>query len=183
MGITLGSLKNVMKLVAARFLAFVLFQLCGAEPFPGDSPPRSSDPLIQALVDNNVAAAHALLDDGANADSHEVITPLYAAQEYVKNNRQRHKIMRRLLSLGAGVDRPTLDGSTTLMLAAQHGDFRSTELLIEHGADPLRVNGHGYNALGVAIESRNSDLADQLREYKIHVRRNDSPALSRMRIC
>mmetsp|Transcript_40163 Transcript_40163/g.66667 ORF Transcript_40163/g.66667 Transcript_40163/m.66667 type:complete len:172 (+) Transcript_40163:1-516(+) len=147
------------------FPIWLIITFCAADPFPHAVPPHSSDPVIQALVENDVSVALSLLDSGADADGFEVITPLYAAQEYVKNTRQRHKIMRRLLRLGAGVDRPTLDGSTTLMLAAQHGDFRSAEILLEHGADPLRANEHGYNAIGIAEESGNADLADQLREH------------------
>ena len=128
-------------------------------------PPPSSSPLVQALIENDVVLAGSLLDKGADPDAYDVITPLYAAQEYVRSSRQRHAIMRRLLDKGASVDRPTADGSTTLMLAASEGDMRSAQLLLDHGADPLRTNQAGYSAIGSAFFSEQPDVASMLQDH------------------
>ena len=64
-------------------------------------PPESTVPLIQALVDENLTLAHAIIDDGADLEARDVITPLYAAQEYVRSSKQRHTLLRKLLGRGA----------------------------------------------------------------------------------
>eukprot|EP00966_Prymnesium_polylepis_P291854 6740705-Prymnesium_polylepis.2 len=51
------------------------------------------------------------------------------------------------------------------MLAAYHGDMRSAHLLLEHGADPLRRNDAGYNAIDAATQSNNGELVEVLREF------------------
>ena len=51
------------------------------------------------------------------------------------------------------------------MLAAYHGDVRSAQLLLEHGADPLRKNDAGYNAMAAAVQGGNQELAEVLREF------------------
>jgi uncharacterized protein len=128
-------------------------------------PSQSTIPLVQALVEGNVSLANSLLDAGADPNALDVIRPLYAAQEYVSSRRPRRTIMSRLLRLGADVDGTTLDGTTTLMLAAYHGDVKCAELLLSHGADPLKRNDQGYDAVQAAAQSGNSELAEMLREY------------------
>ena len=95
---------------------------CFGQP---EIPPPSSSPLIQSLIQNDVVLAGQLLSDGADPNAWDVITPLYAAQEYVRSSRKRHAIMKRMISAGAIVDATTADGSTPLMLAASEGDMRS----------------------------------------------------------
>ena len=56
--------------------------------------------------------ALSLLDGGADLNARDVITPLYAAQEYVRSSKQRHSLLRRMLRRGAHVDGPTQDGTT-----------------------------------------------------------------------
>lgn len=51
------------------------------------------------------------------------------------------------------------------MLAAYHGDVRSANLLLEHGADPLRQNKAGFHAVDAATQSNNLELAEMLREF------------------
>ncbi|KAL1522358.1 hypothetical protein AB1Y20_017350 [Prymnesium parvum] len=155
---------------AAAVCRALLLLACApvSEAVPGvhtSGPPESTVPLIQALVEERVSDAFALIDGGADVDAKDVIMPLYAAQEYVRSSRSRHQLLRRMLREGAQVDQPTLDGSTTLMLAAYHGDVRSSTLLLEYGADPLRANNAGYNALSAATEGNHFELAEMLREH------------------
>merc|ERR1712054_607760 len=116
-------------------------------------------------VGEKVQAAYSLIDSGVDLDALDVITPLYAAQEYVRSSKQRHALLKRMLNKGAAVDGPTQDGTTTLMLASYHGDVRSAHLLLEHGADPLRKNNAGYDAMAAASQSNNLELAETLREF------------------
>ena len=118
----MASLPQPARLYSPPTIVWLCFtvHMAGAADFvPGERPPPSSVPLIQALIDDDLDAAHALLDGGADVNAYDVITPLYAAQEYVRRTRERHRMIRRLLKLGAEVDRPTKDDSTVLMLAAQ----------------------------------------------------------------
>merc|ERR1712217_50803 len=166
--IMVGSLPQPARLYSPPSIVWLCFtvHMAGAADFvPGERPPPSSVPLIQALIDDDLDAAHALLDGGADVNAYDVITPLYAAQEYVMRSRERHRMIRRLLKLGAEVDRPTKDDSTVLMLAAQAGDFRSVEMLLDRGANPLLQNEQGYSALSVARVSGNDDIVDQIHEH------------------
>ena len=106
-------------LVALLVVASALGHLPGQH---ANGPPESHVALIQALVDEDLSRFRELLDaDRSQVNAVDVITPLYAAQEYVRSSRQRHDVLRKLLKAGALPDQPTQDGSTTLMLAAYHG--------------------------------------------------------------
>jgi hypothetical protein len=112
--------RSAIAIVLAA-LSASLAQLPGQQANGGA---ESISPLIQALVDDNVTLANLLLDAGADVAVLDTITPLYAAQEYVSKRKARHAMLRRLLAAGSPVDQTTQDGTTTLMLAAYHGDAR-----------------------------------------------------------
>ena len=157
----------------AQLLALALCPLTSADEPPLvktvvstlDDPPPSSSPLIKAIIDNDAKLALRLITDGVDVNAYDVITPLYAAQEYVHNTRTRHKLVDRLLRAGARADTPTRDGSTPLMLAAEQGDVRSSDMLLARGADPLRTNEGGYSAIGAAFFSGHNELARMLQEH------------------
>ena len=93
----------------------LLLWVAPVDSLPGvhtTGPAESTVPLIQALVDENLTLAHSLVDGGANLDARDVITPLYAAQEYIRSSKQRHALLRKLLGRVAAVDSPTQDGTT-----------------------------------------------------------------------
>ena len=124
-------------MVAALLVIAAATQLPGQHAY---GPSTALFPIIEALVNDNETAVEEQLAAGADLNVLDVITPLYACQEYVRNSKKRHRLLRRLLRAGALPDMPTNDGSTTLMLAAYHGDVRSVQMLLDHGADPLRKN-------------------------------------------
>ena len=152
-----------MRRVAAAGCGLTLLCLAHA-PLPGQhavGPTESKVPLIEALVSEDLGRAHRLMEsEPSQLNALDVITPLYAAQEYVRSSKQRHETLRRLLKAGALPDQPTNDGSTPLMLAAYHGDVRSAQILLEHGADPLRKNGQGHHAISAAQNGRHAELAE-----------------------
>jgi len=126
---------------------------------------ESSSPLIRALVKNDVKLANKLLDEGADASFHEVVTPLYVAQQHVKNGKERHAMLRRLIALGAKAGQGTEDGSTPLILAALEGDAGSVQILLEHGAAPLDENEQGYNAIMAAEHGDHMDVVSMLQNH------------------
>jgi ankyrin repeat protein len=150
-------------------IAVALLSAVAAGSLPGQHPVGQADSyveLIQALVDEKLDRFDELLNSGTeDPNGLDVITPLYAAQEYVRSSKRRHAILRQLLRAGAHVDGLTQDGSTTLMLAAYHGDVRSAQVLLNHGADPLRKNNQGYNAFDAAKHGRHSELAEMMTEF------------------
>ncbi|XP_044153104.1 fibronectin type 3 and ankyrin repeat domains protein 1 [Bufo gargarizans] len=54
-------------------------------------------------------------------------------------------------------------GFTPLMVAAQRGDLRIVQLLIDHGADINQVNGSGKNSLMLACFSGHLEVVEYLR--------------------
>tara|TARA_B110001452_G_scaffold246505_1_gene231868 strand:+ start:78 stop:581 length:504 start_codon:yes stop_codon:yes gene_type:complete len=143
-------------------LASVPTQLPGQHP-TGQA--ESYSPLIQALVDGDVPKAEELIAAGADVAALDVITPLYAAQEYVQNKKARFRVMKKLLKAGAPVDQATQDNTTTLMLAAYHGDMKSVQLLLDEGADPLLTNHMMANSINAARSGNHHELAEQLLEH------------------
>ena len=125
----------------------------------------SSPPLIQALVDDDASRALELIAAGEDVSVLDIVTPLYAAQEYLRSHAQRRSVLRRLIESGAAVDQTTQDGTTTLMLAAYQGDARSAQLLLDAGADPTRRNDGGHSAVLAAEQGGHLELAEQLREH------------------
>ena len=124
---------------------------------------------IQALADNDGARALEMIAAGDHpVDAIDVITPLFAALEYVMASRLRHRVVRALLKAGAPVDQTTIDGSTPLMLAAYRGDLRAAMELLERGADPLRekeVDGNVQTPISAALHANNHEIAELIREY------------------
>eukprot|EP00966_Prymnesium_polylepis_P291853 6740705-Prymnesium_polylepis.1 len=109
---------------------YLALLVCAApvDAIPGrhtTGPPESTVPLIQALVDANVTLALSLLDGGADLDARDVITPMYAAQEYVRSSKQRHMLLHRMLRRGAPVDGPTQDGTTVRLFLGHCTTFRA----------------------------------------------------------
>ena len=154
--------------MSTRRAAAVVLLATARAALPGQfdvGPADSTSPLIQSLVSDDTARFEQLLAVGADVNVLDVITPLYAAQEYVRNSRQRHAALRRLLRAGAMADGTTQDGSTTLMLAAYHGDVRSAQLLLDHGANPLRENMQGFHAIDAAHKGGHDELGAMLREH------------------
>ena len=154
-----------------NFAALALHLTLTSAPLPGEhavGQSTSTSPLIQALVENRGEAALELIAAGEAVDALDVITPLFAALEYVMASRLRHRVVRALLKAGAPVDQPTIDGSTPLMLAAYKGDMRGAQMLLDAGADPLRekeVDGNVQTPISAALHGNNHEIAELIREY------------------
>jgi ankyrin repeat protein len=73
-------------------------------------------------------------------------------------------IIRSLVSYGADVNRPNVDGQTALMGAAGAGRLDSVELLLELGAKAEPKDKAGHDALSFATIYKHSNIAELLRK-------------------
>jgi ankyrin repeat protein len=56
-------------------------------------------------------------------------------------------------------------GDSLLILAAYHDHPATVRMLLEHGADPDRVNDRGQTALGAAVFRRSAESVASLLEH------------------
>jgi ankyrin repeat protein len=61
-----------------------------------------------------------------------------------------------ILDAGAGIDRPTPEGMTPLIIALDNGAFDTARLLLERGANPHLWDWYGRTALYVAVDAENA---------------------------
>jgi len=106
--------------------------------------------------------ARLLLERGADASVHAPgfghAAPLHSATAS-----RSIEVVRLLLARGVPVDAVQDGGWTPLMSAAHGGDEALAELLLDHGADPLRKADDGSDAVGKAEEAGHVALAARLR--------------------
>jgi ankyrin repeat protein len=123
-------------------------------------------PLMAAALHGQSEMVDCLLRHGADprARNHRGVTPLlWAAREPAK--------VRMLIDRGADANAASDLDNTPLMAAAGSPDAApSVQILLEHGADPLRRNKSGRSALFFAAQSGNSKA---LRLLLDHARQND----------
>ena len=104
---------------------------------------RGQTALMWAAVENNIAAADALLDGGANVHSRSTggFSPLLFAV------RAGHiDMVRTLLAAGASAEETLLDGTSALVLATKNAHYELGALLLVAGANP-NADDQGWTAL------------------------------------
>jgi ankyrin repeat protein len=97
-------------------------------------------PLVSAIDNLDVPLVRAMLDVGAPADLHlkDGRSPLGLALDKVAGDTgDAARIVELLVAHGAGVNRRLPDGRTPLFAAAEAGDIRVINAMLDHGA---RVN-------------------------------------------
>lgn len=100
--------------------------------------------LMLAAIAGDEDACRKLLARGANVEQ-----PGWTAMHYAASGPST-EIVRLLLSKGASVDPQAPNGTTPLMLAAQHAPEATVDLLLERGADPRKRNRRGLQAIDFA---------------------------------
>ena len=73
--------------------------------------------------------------------------------------------VQEILKQGFPVDTDTAQGTTLLMLAAQHGQLELVRLLTEHRANLDAENGEGDTALTLAARAGHVELVDYLLKH------------------
>jgi ankyrin repeat protein len=121
-------------------------------PAPDAWSPDGFTPLHLAVFARNAAAAHALLDAGADVNaiataSFARVTPLGTAAAFGVND-----IAQLLLEAGADVDATADHGFTPLHAAASNGNGELVELLLAHGANRDARNENGQTPVDLAPE-------------------------------
>jgi ankyrin repeat protein len=74
--------------------------------------------------------------------------------------------MRRLIALGADIDQVNRSSGNALMYAAQYGQRRAAELLIQRGANINHRAGKGWSALMVAVLKGRTTMVEFLLENR-----------------
>ncbi|KAK7969962.1 hypothetical protein PG988_009035 [Apiospora saccharicola] len=75
----------------------------------------------------------------------------FAGRMYDSARTGQLDVFEQALPLGLPANMTNEKGDTLLMLAAYHGHADLVELLIQHGADPNRVNDRGQSPLAGAV--------------------------------
>src|SRR5690348_5541678 len=70
-----------------------------------------------------------------------------------------------VIARGVPVNLSGASGDTLLILAAYHDHPATVRMLLEHGADPDRVNDRGQTALGAAVFRRSAESVGVLLEH------------------
>lgn len=101
-------------------------------------------PLMLTAIAGDLEASQQLVARGA-----KVQFPGWSPIHYAASG-PNTRLVQWLLDRGAQVDAESPNGTTPLMLAAQHAPESTVELLIKRGADPRRRNQRGLQALDYA---------------------------------
>lgn len=134
---------------------------------PAAGAPTTAPPPVTGLHDlhtiatrGTVAEIQPCLDAGADVNEPNRVgyTPLTIAA-----SRGDVSITRALLDAGADVDRTDPNGTTALGAAVMsRAPMDVISLLVEHGADPNRVNQRGQSPLDLARKSSSVEIVSLL---------------------
>lgn len=114
--------------------------------------------LMLAAIAGDLDACTSLLERGAQIDK-----PGWAPLHYAASGPDP-RIVRLLLDRGASIDAEAPNGSTALMMAAQHGPEATIELLLARGADTQRRNQRGLQAVDLAEQAGRDWLVERLQK-------------------
>jgi ankyrin repeat protein len=123
--------------------------------------PYDESLLYHAATSGSVEIAKILLENGCdpNVKNSNGYTPLHAASLYSFD-----KVVKALLDYHAKVDEEDNFGNTPLMEAVFNfkNNMTGIKLLIDHGANPNHKNRSNISPLGLAVNSKKSEIVDFL---------------------
>lgn len=114
--------------------------------------------LMLAAIAGDVEACERLIERGAQVDK-----PGWSPLHYAASGPEP-RVVRLLLERGAAIDAEAPNGSTALMMAAQHGPEATIELLLARGADTRRRNQRGLQAIDLADQAGRDWLVERLQK-------------------
>lgn len=120
---------------------------------------KDENALMLAAIKGNLEQVQALIRRKAQVNK-PGWTPLHYAASSTSD--RSPAIVSLLLEHHAYIDASSPNGSTPLMLAAMYGDARSTDILLEAGADPRLVNQIGLNAIDFAQRAGRPAVAEKI---------------------
>ena len=116
--------------------------------------------LMIAAIKGDLASVKLLLDRGARLNQ-----PGWTALHYAASG-QEPKTVEWLLDRGAEIDALSPNGSTPLMLAAQHGSEVSVDLLLARGANMALRNTQNLGAIDFARSGGRDYLVKKLERMQ-----------------
>lgn len=146
-----------------------MFERLRQKLFGGPSRARPDTTLVDAAQRVDVVEVRRLLDGGANPNVCDVFayTPLMRAVSGSTRPAERREVIDLLLGAGADVDAVEQAGQTALIHAAHSDAVESVKRLLAAGAS-LRVRASsGCDALQIAFEHANLELARVLAEAEL----------------
>ncbi len=114
--------------------------------------------LMLAAIAGDIEACERLIARGAQIDK-----PGWSPLHYAASGPEP-RIVRLLLERSAAIDTEAPNGSTPLMMAAQHGPEATIELLLARGADTRRRNQRGLQAIDLAEQAGRDWLVERLEK-------------------
>jgi ankyrin repeat protein len=120
--------------------------------------------ILIAATEGSPAAIHALCLGGAPIEARDAwtqSTPLILASSV--GNEDAEGIVTALLQHGANINARNGNGSTALILAAEHRHPKIVRILLDRGADINAVSAHGHTALFLAERHHDKEMADLLK--------------------
>jgi len=135
-----------------RIVALISALLLAAATIAGDDPWRDAIDRSDMQTLRTLAAAPHI-----NLQAKRGKTALMVAT--AKNDLE---LMKRLIDLGADVNKFNHAGGTALMYAAQYGYVDAARLLIAHGANVMALGAKFGTALMIAVLKRHLDMVDLL---------------------
>jgi len=111
---------------------------------------------------------HMLLERGADINArHEIIGPpiiavIAATDDY--HEKESLEMITYLLGHGAFINGTDVSGKAALHHAAENGCLLKVRYLVEHGADIRSRDNEGHTPLSLAINLKNTEIADLLRQ-------------------
>ncbi|GAB4170521.1 MAG: hypothetical protein Tsb006_7980 [Rickettsiaceae bacterium] len=136
---------------------------------------KGSTPLIEAIKDDNFAAAKYLvtkLGTNINSTTHNGATALIIAASECE-----FEIVRFLVENGADINYTSKSGNTALMYAAQGGSVEIVRFLAEKGANINATNASGDSALMKAAANGHMDIVKWLLKNSAVIKQADQPQL------
>ncbi len=125
--------------------------LAGADPNPAVT--RDQTALMWAANNGHAEAVAALIEYGADIEAQSLIRTQYVKSEKIQDSNPAYKFW---VEQG---------GNTPLIFAARSGDLRTTQLLIEAGADVNRVSAFGISPAIMSIHGGNAKVLDLLLSH------------------
>lgn len=157
---------------AVRDGSWKVFDVLAAHPRTDVNATNNYDetPLMYVALVGSVPRAQKLIDRGAQVNRLGW-TPLHYAA--AKSNEEMVKF---LLGKEAMPNAPAPDGTSPLMMAAQADGIKPAviQLLVNAGADPFARNLKGDDAVDVARQKGNTDLAAALEKIANDRRKKDA---------
>jgi uncharacterized protein len=121
--------------------------------------------LMIASVAVRPEAVDLLLKSGAHVDQKDGHgnTALIGASAVTFNLEREPEVLRMLLSSGAKVDNFNHLGETAIMWAAKSGNAEGIALLLKSGANPLKTDRYGHDAMYYWTRARRNFAYDETR--------------------